>query len=344
MSITKVAKLAGVSSSTVSRVINRHPRVAPLTERTVRKAMEELGYTPSDRRPGPKPQQRLRTENKFIAFLVMGASNGQATPAFSDLLRGVAMGASENNLSLAFHYVPNAEHLPPRVFDNKIDGVLLHGTAPGPELEEKLRHIPSVWVMGNRRRPNFGDQVMPDSYEIGHQAAKYLVSRGHRNVAFLNLDSEHWPFRQYYLAFAAGASELGAMVFDIEEPREATADYWGAVNRSNVAAVVDRFMAYNPRPTGIFVADDIQVSVIQPALQRAGVKLGHGHTEIVSCNNEKPYLMGLHPRPAVIDIRVESIGRRGVEHLFWRMEHPQVSERIVSAVEPRLLLAEDALG
>ena len=55
MSISKVAKLAGVSSSTVSRVINNHPRVAPETAENVRKAMRALSYTPSDRRPGPKP-------------------------------------------------------------------------------------------------------------------------------------------------------------------------------------------------------------------------------------------------------------------------------------------------
>ena len=60
MSISKVAKLAGVSSSTVSRVINNHPRVAPETVQSVKKAMKELGYVPSDRRPGPKPSARQR--------------------------------------------------------------------------------------------------------------------------------------------------------------------------------------------------------------------------------------------------------------------------------------------
>jgi DNA-binding LacI/PurR family transcriptional regulator len=71
MSITRVAKLAGVSSSTVSRVINNHPRVAPETAEAVRKAMEKLNYTPSDRRPGPKPSLRTRTGAANIAFLVL---------------------------------------------------------------------------------------------------------------------------------------------------------------------------------------------------------------------------------------------------------------------------------
>src|SRR5205809_1257762 len=105
MSIGKVAKLAGVSSSTVSRVINNHPRVAPETALTVRRAMQTLGYTPSDRRPGPKPSTRTRSAAD-IAFLVLGTSGNRATPAFQDLLRGVSMGAAMHELNLIFHHVP----------------------------------------------------------------------------------------------------------------------------------------------------------------------------------------------------------------------------------------------
>ena len=131
MSISKVAKLAGVSSSTVSRVINNHPRVAPETVQSVRKAMKELGYTPSDRRPGPKPALRMRIGTGNIVFLVLGTSGERATPAFEDLLRGVSMGASQNELNLVFTHVPDAEHVPARILDQKMDGVLLHGAMPG---------------------------------------------------------------------------------------------------------------------------------------------------------------------------------------------------------------------
>src|SRR5947209_4273553 len=283
MSITKVAKLAGVSSSTVSRVINNHPRVAPNTEKSVRKAMEELGYTPSERRPGPKSQNRLRTETKNIGFLVFGASDGQATPAFSDLLRGVSMGATENNLSLAFHYVPDPEQLPARILDQGIDGILLHGARPGTEIERRLRRVPTVWLMGNRRRPEWGDQVMPDAYEVGHLAAQYLIERGHEHMAFMNLDRDFWPFRQYYLAFSSAATDVDHQVTDVEQSRQTSPDYWRTHTAAAVDALVERFLAISPRPTGIFVADDTQVALIQPALQNAGVKIGRGDTQVVSC-------------------------------------------------------------
>src|SRR6478609_9899888 len=149
MSINKVAKLAGVSSSTVSRVINNHPRVAPETAQSVRKAMQELNYTPSDRRPGPKPSFRSRTGVANIAFLVLGTSRSRATPAFEFLLRGVSTGASQNDLNLIFNHVTELDRIPGRIFEQRIDGLLLHGAMPDGELKEQLRRIPTVWLMGN---------------------------------------------------------------------------------------------------------------------------------------------------------------------------------------------------
>src|SRR5215216_5323386 len=101
MSIFDVAKLAGVSRSPVSRVINNH------------------------RRPGPKPSFRSRSGVANIAFLVLGATRSRATPAFEDLLRGVSGGASQNDLNLIFNHVSELSHMPGRIFDQRVDGILL---------------------------------------------------------------------------------------------------------------------------------------------------------------------------------------------------------------------------
>jgi DNA-binding LacI/PurR family transcriptional regulator len=337
MSITTVAKRAGVSTSTVSRVINNHPRVAPETERSVRKAMQELGYTPSDRRPGPKSAGRLKTEKKKAAFLVLGATGQQATPAFADLLRGVSIGGAENGMDVAFHYVPDPNAISIWIMDQPVDGLLLHGARPSREIEARLRKIPTVWLMGNRRRPDWGDQVMPDSYEIGNLAANYLISRGHRELAFLSLDAEFWPFRLYCQSFTNAAKEQGATVTPVEQTLEGAQDYWHRHSPKAVSEMIEKFLALSPRPTGIFVADDMQLAVIQPALQAHGVHLGPGQTEIISCNNEGAFRVGLSPQPAAIDIRVESIGRRAVEQLLWRLSHLYLTERMICTVEPRVV-------
>lgn len=318
--------------------MNNHPRVAPETAKAVRKAMRELDYKPSDRRPGPKPSLRTRTGATTIAFLVFGTARNRTTPAFERLLNGVSLASSSYNLNLLFVQVPDPEQVPGRIIDANVNGLLLHGALPSQAVREQLSRIPTVWLMGNRRRPEWGDQVMPDGYEIGELAAKHLIGRGHRDLAFFDLDSEHWAFRVYGHAFSAVAADSGAKVHQLEQKRPEIHDYWQPYTREATDALVDRYLRIEPTPTGIFVADDMQVAMIQPALQQRGLTIGPGPggIEVVSCNNETPYLMGLSPRPTSIDIRAENIGRRGIEQLVWRLEHPEVVERTTITVEPTL--------
>lgn len=338
MSISKVAELAGVSSSTVSRVINNHPRVAPETAKAVRAAMEKLDYTPSERRPGPKPGSRSRTATLNIGFLTLGTSQSRATPAFQDLLRGVSDTLIKNGMDLVFSHVTEPAELTSRLADRKLDGLLLHGSLARPIEPAVVRNLPVVWLMGNRARPTFGDQVLPDAYGEGEIAANYLVSRGHKHLAYLNLDRGHWPFRVAAHALAAVASELGAVGHVVEQTREdSIVNYWPEHTPHAADALVDRLLQIDPVPTGLFIADDMQTALLQPALIRRGIEIGPGKTEIISANNETPYLVGLSPRPASIDIRVETIGRRGVEQLIWRIDHRNVPERIIMAVEPKLI-------
>lgn len=111
--------------------------------------------------------------------------------------------------------------LPARAIDDATNGILPHGALPSGDVENLLRKQPNVWLMRNRQRPHWGDQVMPDGFEVGHLAARYLVERGHRHLAFLNLDAEHWTFGAYLGDFYDTAINGGATTVALacEQPR-----------------------------------------------------------------------------------------------------------------------------
>jgi len=177
MSIRDVAKLAGVSMSTVSRVVNDHPSIASATALNVREAMAQLKFEPSIRRPTRSADHRGTARDTVIAFLVFGASGIQTAPAFQKLLRGVSDAALAASISLVFSFVSSPDDLPPRIDAGQVDGLLLHGQRPPLALQSKLRDLPTVWLMANRQRPLWGDQVMPNNPVIGELAARYLSSR-----------------------------------------------------------------------------------------------------------------------------------------------------------------------
>jgi LacI family transcriptional regulator len=344
MSITRVAKLAGVSSSTVSRVINNHPRVAPATAEAVRKVMLKLGYVPSENRPGPKPARSNRGSQEGCRLLVFGTIHrpGYNTPGFDLLMQGVASAAQRYSADLIFTNLPdNAEDFAQRLAQQRVNGVFLGGVYP-PELRQRLQTYPCIFLMGNRRRPDFGDQVMQDAYGVGELAAAYLVSRGHTRLAFLNLDSDHWAIHLYGHAFEYTARARGAQIVAVETAKRQTGFNWRDFAPETVDHIVRSYLSLSPRPTGLFVAEDAQTALVQPALQRAGVEVGPGKVEIVSCNNERPYLAGLSPMPATVDIRVATIGERGLEQLMRRIGQSGVArdERVISLVQPKLVLPD----
>ncbi|MEM7681488.1 MAG: substrate-binding domain-containing protein, partial [Planctomycetota bacterium] len=105
--------------------------------------------------------------------------------------------------------------------------------------------------------------------------------------------------------------------------------------------LVDDLLSRQPRIDGVFIAEDAQAALLVPALQRRGVDTGPGgDLSVISCNDERPYLMGLNPCPPTIDIRVEAIGRRGADQLLWRIAQGSNADRMCTTVEPRLVLPE----
>jgi len=104
MTITEVAKLAGVSTATVSRVINRSPRVTPDVAKSVLETIERIGYTPAARRPGPKLKGRafIRTGNVLLLVMGMGPSAGHRVAGYPALMTGIEKAIYDHQLNPDF--------------------------------------------------------------------------------------------------------------------------------------------------------------------------------------------------------------------------------------------------
>ena len=340
MSMQRVAQLAGVSTSTVSRVFHDDPCVAADTAAAVRQVVRQMGFIPATRRRRNGTNGNHRPTGNAIAFLVLGTSGSNATPGFEKLLRGVSDAANDNNLSLILTFVSDPSDIPARLLDRQLAGVLCHGDQPGATGLARLRALPSVWLMANRHRPRWGDQVMPNNAVIGDVAGRYLVRRGHRRLAYLGVGRDGWSMQLRSFAFGKAAEDAGAAAQLFEASTGQANDYWGADGLASAAEqLVAQILAAVPMPTGLFIAEDRLLPVIDRALRARGIRPGTD-VEVISCNNEQPHYAGLAALPARIDIRSEAIGRRGVEQLVWRMRNGDVPERVRVMVDPVLIEPE----
>lgn len=334
-----VAKLAGVSTSTVSRVVNDDPRVAANTAEAVRRAMRQISFTPGIRRGSARTAGAARSvRTGTIAVLILGSSGHQA-PAFEQLLRGVLSAAGQNDVEAIISFVSNPSDLPARLAQRKVDGLLLLGKAPDAAMQSHLQTFASVWLLSDHHRPAWGDVVLPDNTVIGELAARYLIGRGHKHLACLGVDPSSWTMNIRAMAFGAEAQASGVEV-QVTQTASHNGNGLGSHRTmgDQVEHWVDQLLGLTPRPTGWFINQECAALLVDASLARRGMKLGRGNdVELVVCGDSGSHLIGHSPAPAIIDPCAEAIGRRGVEQLLWRLRNPGVDQRMYLLIEPVLL-------
>ncbi len=338
MTLQQVAKLAGVSASTVSRVINSRTNVKTDTADTVRRAMQELQFKPARRRVDRSIGGRTTDRKTHIAMLILGSSDSNSIPPHEALLRGASAVCDRVGVQLSLRIASDPDSAIASLDRHSVNGLLIHGQRPTRVPNAIQQQIPTVWLMANRYRPTWGDQVMPDGTGIGQLAAQYLLRRGHRNVAYLGLNT-NWSFGVRWLSFREVVEAAGGIAHELTKGNLEFAHYWSLLGAGeSIEKLVQELVDLKPRPTAAFVAEDWLLPLLYTAFAKRGISVGPGcDIDVVSCNNQPVHFMGLPNRPPTIDIRIESIGRYGVEQLLWRIRHGLDSPRIRMMVEPSLV-------
>ncbi|MGB0385013.1 MAG: LacI family DNA-binding transcriptional regulator [Ardenticatenaceae bacterium] len=183
MSVTMrdVARRAGVSIKTVSRVVNKQPETSPATRQRVLRAIDELGYRPS------KIARALVTQRTDTIGLVMGDISN---PFFPEVARGVLDTAQAKgyNVFLGNTGLTTQQELSllQSLADHAVDGIILHPLYDSQENLTKFaaHYRPLVVINSYFEHPNVS-QVLTDNYQGAKLAVDYLIGQGHRAIAML---------------------------------------------------------------------------------------------------------------------------------------------------------------
>lgn len=336
-----VARLAKVSAGTVSRVLNRHPAVSVENLERVQRAIATLNYSPRQRKASMSDVNPLERRN--VLLLMLGMDRSLATlPVVAAAIEGVehAVGAANANLLIA--NLPRADRVPDVLERKRIDGVILKGALQGdligqahPELLKRLNGLPAVWMLG-RPAGCRGDVVQANDLQIGQLAAEHLVSRGHHRLAFVSPKPTQTTLLRRQASFAFFAEHAGAKVTRYVGDEGVWTFPSPAVDHvERVQDLIDRILDERPRPTAIFAPDDSVGAMAARALIARGLQIGRD-ISLMSCNNEQPLLMGVHPKLTTIDIHARQIGCRAVDQLAWRLSHAAPSYLDIG-IEPELI-------
>ena len=352
MSLMNIARHAGVSIATVSRVINKSPRVRPATAQRVWRSIEQLRLSiPVSRTAfyaaAGAEDSFLSGQNGIVSLALLGGLDFQKMRGvYLEVIAGVVSELQKLGLKMLVTEVPTGAELGPIVRNLDADGAIILGQTSertGSDVEEFARLLPGVWVMGTQLGPATVDHVIPHNQAIGDLAFRYLRGRGCTRFAYIF--QEVWSprpnavglMRAEAFAFSARLAGFNAEFF---LPDGMSADglaFEGPTVRTagNGLGLIDRLVSSLTPGTGLFLTTDSEMARLYPQLLARGLQPGRDVT-VIGCDNDATALMPLCPRPATIDINLSEIGRQAVRRLMRRIRHPEEPPLVIE-LPPRLI-------
>lgn len=323
-----IAKAAGVSAATVSRVVNRTGRVSPEVAERVQRAAEGLAFDPRDRR---RP--------RLIAFVL--GNRPLLHPFHSHILAGAEACCAEHGYHVVFVSLsyradlsPTDLQVPPLLRRGDfVDGFILSGPHAQNLLDVLAATGQPVAVQGNnivgQWQRDAVDVVDYDDVDGCHQLTRYLLSLGHRDIWFVGNRRYPW-FERCYEGFARAMGEEGlaapAMSPDSDVPREA-----GYLGTKSLLA--------SGRPvTAVFAGSDGVAQGACEALRDSGLRVP-SDVSVVGLDDIEAASM--HPRLTTVHIFLEQIGRQLASMVISRIASPDLPPRY-AMVPTRLVKGESS--
>ena len=305
-----VAERAGVSTSTVSHVINHTRFVTPALTDRVRAAMAELGY-----QPNVLARSLRRKETLTLGMIVPDSSS----PFFAMMVRAIEETCFQQGYSVV---LTNSEEDPARELSNvsvllgkQVDGLIFVAVGMGnDDLRRVLRSVPVVVV--DRDLPGIEiDAVLVDNLGGGYQATQHLIELGHRRIACITGPSATTPSAERVIGYYRALGEAG---IPADESLVVRGDFQFGSGYAGAKALLTR----PDPPTAIFVCNDLMaVGAIS-----AAAELGYCQTADLSIVGFDNITLAAYTTPSLTTVAqpIHEIGRLATEMLIQRIQTPNM--------------------
>ena len=180
--ILEIARLAGVSKTTVSRVINKQSNVNEETRRRVEKVIEEYNYIPNAR------AQAFSTQKSMTIGLALtsDAADIFENPYFADLMKGIFQESRRNDYHVIITYLAHGDSLS-LVNRKLVDGILV--LTPGRDSRDELKELidTGIPIVASSRVEGLPElhYVAVDEYDASCKVMEHLIGYGHRRIGLI---------------------------------------------------------------------------------------------------------------------------------------------------------------
>jgi LacI family transcriptional regulator len=325
--IREVARLAGVSVGTVSRIINGARNVDPEMYRRTMEAIKARKYSPRTVRQvlGQnviKAKEGLRTGNIGALFYDM-AVKWRESQIYLEYLSGIEGACTARGYHSMVETIPQhfGPELPRCVMEGKVDGLLLRARHYSREFVEELNRSCPVVLLNNYNPSLPVTQVVSDDRGAAICVVDNLVRLGHRRIAFVNVQPDHGSFiaRSHGYVEAMKLHRLYDPSLLVERDLFGPEFNFDAQPMPSIEPVAEAILKLEPRPTAVIFANDWAASECYKPLKKRGLRIGQDIC-VVGFDNSLPICELLDPPLASFSVPFQRIADLATSLLIDKIE------------------------
>jgi LacI family transcriptional regulator len=310
--ISDVAKLSGLSKTTVSRVINNHPYVSDKKRELVLNAMKELGYTPNPSARRLRGQLTTtigvivpRIVNPFFSYLVNSIEQAAFKMGYQVL---IGQSYEDKEKELAFLNLLKTK---------QVDGIIMTSIENDWDTIESYREYGSILLCNDYVNQSEVPMIRLDQTKGAYLGVKHLIEKGHKKIAYCTggLFDEHGKGKDRNQGFQKALHEAGIKI----NPQ------WIFVDQHTIEdgkQVMKQILEMDDRPTAIFTGSDEVACGIMIQAKELGLSVP-SELAIIGFDDQ-PIAEILDPKLTTIRQPVDLMGEKSIEVMIEMLENPEL--------------------
>lgn len=324
-SIKHIARLAGVSHSTVSRALHGSPQVSTETTVRIRKLAEQVGY-----RASAAARSLVSGRSHTIGVVVTTI----ADPFVAGVVSGIEDLAEKHGYSV---FLANSNAEPEREIrvvhsfeERRVDGIIVTSSRVGvlyASLMERMQ-VP-VMLLNNQHPSQFVHSVLIDNVKAGVQAVRHLIDLGHRRIAYLGDRFGHQSDTERYSGYRRALKSAGI-------PLLPELVVHGDGKPEGGRQAMAQLLALSPRPTAVFCYNDMSAVGAMRQIFASGLSVPR---EVSVVGFDDLYISEyLEPPLTTVRQPMRQMGRMAMETLLHIFDGPHSTHNL--RVEGQLIVRE----
>jgi DNA-binding LacI/PurR family transcriptional regulator len=318
--IKNVAKAAGVSVSTVSRIINNSPLISGETRDRVLKVMKEMNYVPNIMARGLSNQQAFT-----VALLVnIDDKKSFSNPFFYEMMHGIETVVYKRGLCLIIANINTSQNkhdmLNRLIYEKRTQGVIFLSSIMSEQLAKELKkmNFPFVTIGEPEGIKEPIDWVDINNFQGGRQAVDHLITKGYKNIAFIG-GSQSELFNKNRLSGYKSALESNGIKYRQEYVQE------GSSTKNDGFEMMHKLLSLTRRPDAVICSDNILCMGAMKAIKEAQLLIPVD-VGVLSFDNF-PIAELLEPSLTTVDIDVFELGVQTANILFKLIDNPAARQQ-----------------